>query len=148
MHKDDIPWIVGIQTRRDRGEDALMWHYTMNGDYTVANLESWIPWAIDYTNSLLQRDINTKNQQTNHGKRSWTAPTAGTFMVNCDASVVSNLKGYGLAAVIRDAEGRLVAAEVKFKSGFVSVITAELLAVQLGLLLVQKMQARPFLDRA
>uniref|UniRef100_A0A803PGT3 Reverse transcriptase domain-containing protein n=1 Tax=Cannabis sativa TaxID=3483 RepID=A0A803PGT3_CANSA len=294
MHKDDIPWIVGIQTRRDRGEDALMWHYTMNGDYTVASgynliqrekqkaetsnksiargwwksvwqssitpkmknfvwrvchnrlpskselvkrgiqldstcsgcwnreetighalwkcprlkvvwqtagfwhlfprdiefmtdlldffiymktkcsteefeiflglswlvwnqrnqrifqnkktdLESWIPWAIDYTNSLLQRDINTKNQQTNHGKRSWTAPTAGTFMVNCDALVVSNLKGYGLAAVIRDAEGRLVAAEVKFKSGFVSVITAELLAVQLGLLLVQKMQARPFL---
>uniref|UniRef100_A0A803QQ69 Reverse transcriptase n=1 Tax=Cannabis sativa TaxID=3483 RepID=A0A803QQ69_CANSA len=294
MHKDDIPWVVGIQTRRDRGEDALMWHYTVNGDYTVASgynliqtekqkaetsnksiargwwksvwqssitpkmknfvwrvchnwlpskselvkrgiqldsicsgcwnreetighalwkcprlkvvwqtagfwhlfpkdiefmtdlleffiymktkcsteefeiflglswlvwnqrnqrifqnkktdFESWIPWAIDYTKSLLQRDINTKNQQTIHGKRSWTAPTAGTFMVNCDASVVSNLQGYSLAAVIRNAEGKLVAAEVKFKSGFVSVITAELLAVKLGLLLVQKMQAKPFL---
>ncbi|KAF4358239.1 hypothetical protein G4B88_030543 [Cannabis sativa] len=213
MHKDDIPWVVGIQTRSDRGEDALIeetighalwkcprlkvvwqtagfWHLFPRDIEFMTDLleffiymktkcsteefetflglswlvwnqrnqrifqnkktdfESWIPWAIDYTKSLLQRDINTKNQQTIHGKRSWKAPTAGTFMVNCDASVVSNLQGYSLAAVIRNAEGKLVAAEVKFKSGFVSVIMAELLAVKLGLLLVQKMQAKPFLKYA
>ncbi|KAM6541182.1 hypothetical protein CsatB_005629 [Cannabis sativa] len=35
MHEDDIPWILGIQTRKDGGEDDRMWHDTINKKYTV-----------------------------------------------------------------------------------------------------------------
>uniref|UniRef100_A0A803P3V6 Reverse transcriptase n=1 Tax=Cannabis sativa TaxID=3483 RepID=A0A803P3V6_CANSA len=37
MNKDDIPWILGIQTIQDCGEDELIWNPTLDGEYTVAS---------------------------------------------------------------------------------------------------------------
>uniref|UniRef100_A0A803NT31 Reverse transcriptase domain-containing protein n=1 Tax=Cannabis sativa TaxID=3483 RepID=A0A803NT31_CANSA len=257
IHEDDIPWILGIQTRRECGEDDLLWHYTINGEYTVASgyvltqlekrsasnkeierswwkavwhskltpknhvetigyaiwncprlksvwretefwhlfpkdlglmtdmvefliymrknsskeefeiflglswmvwnrrnqrifqnkntpMENWTPWALDYISNILQGGTKSKNMKTMKKRDRWVAPHEGTYMLNCDAAVRHGQAGYGIAAVIRDEGGRLVAAETEFKPGVTSVLLAEISAIKIGPRLVHRMKATPF----
>ncbi|KAF4400519.1 hypothetical protein G4B88_023312 [Cannabis sativa] len=202
MHTDDIPLILGIQTRRGRGEDELIWHYTVNGDYTVASgyiltqiekqgaetsnkmiLRKWWKeapskselvkrgikidrtcsgcWSHDETigHALwncprlksvwrdagfwhlfpkglgLMTDLRaTEDREVKKvkGINEWLAPPTGTYMMNYDAALCQGHQGSGVAAVIRDNCGRLVAAEACFQAGCVSVLLAEVLAIILG----------------
>ncbi|KAF4372627.1 hypothetical protein F8388_027300 [Cannabis sativa] len=50
-----------------------------------------------------------------------------------------------VAAVIRDSAGCLVAAETGFQHGYGSVLLFECMAIRLGVRLVQRMQAKPFI---
>uniref|UniRef100_A0A803PBY3 Reverse transcriptase domain-containing protein n=1 Tax=Cannabis sativa TaxID=3483 RepID=A0A803PBY3_CANSA len=235
MYTDDIPLILGIQTRRGRGEDELIWHYTVNGDYTVASgyiltqiekqgaetsnkmiLRKWwkevwhsnltpkmknFIWRVFHNyapskSELVKRGIKidrtcsgcwshdetighalwncprlksvwrdagfwhlfpkglglmtdlraTENREVKKvkGINGWLAPPTGTYMMNYDAALCQGHQGSGVAAVIRDNCGRLVAAEACFQAGCVSILLAEVLAIILGLNLVQRLEARPF----
>ncbi|KAF4380840.1 hypothetical protein G4B88_009687 [Cannabis sativa] len=195
MHREDIPWILGIQANRDGGEDELVWHDSTNGEYKVSsgyilglmkdlleflmfmenqcskqkfdmflglswlvwsqrnqrifqkkntNLSSWLPWALDYLDNTLIHTHTSSNPKTEQRKLIWCPPPAGTVMVNCDAGFGKNQQGSGMAAVARDQEGNLVAAEVIYTEGYISVLMAEVLAIKLGLQLMQKVPNRPF----
>ncbi|KAF4395786.1 hypothetical protein F8388_018060 [Cannabis sativa] len=143
MHIDDIPWILGIQIRRGCGEDELIWHYIVNGDYTVASgtpLESWTPWALDYIDNALQKATDSREVKKAKGISSWLAPPTGAYMLNCDAAISKDQQGSGVAAVIKDSLGRLIAAEALFQTDCVSVLLAECLPIRVGLNLVQRLK--------
>uniref|UniRef100_A0A803P9U4 Reverse transcriptase domain-containing protein n=1 Tax=Cannabis sativa TaxID=3483 RepID=A0A803P9U4_CANSA len=178
MHREDIPWILGIQANRDGGEDELVWHDSTNGEYKVSsgymlncvekqgpetsnkvmcskqkfdtflglswlvwsqrnqrifqkkntNLRSWIPWALDYLDNTLMHTHTSSNTKTEQRNLIWCPPPAGTVMVNCDAGFGKHQQGSGMAAVARDQEGNLVAAEVMYTEGYISVLMAELVS--------------------
>uniref|UniRef100_A0A803P9R9 Reverse transcriptase domain-containing protein n=1 Tax=Cannabis sativa TaxID=3483 RepID=A0A803P9R9_CANSA len=262
MHREDIPWILGIQANRDGGEDELVWHESTNGEYKVSsgymlncvekqgaetsnkvmtelvkrgikieqtcsgcwskdetighalwtcpslkviwketefwhlfptslglmkdlleflmfmesqcskqkfdtflglswlvwsqrnqrifqkkntNLRSWIPWALDYLDNTLMHTHTSSNSKTEQRSLIWCPPPAGTVMINCDAGFGKHQHGCGMTAVARDQEGNLVAAEVMYTDGYISVLMAEVLAIKLGMHLMQKVPHRPFI---
>ncbi|KAF4403570.1 hypothetical protein G4B88_002423 [Cannabis sativa] len=108
------------------------------------NLKSWTPWAMDFVDNALQQPHETIAVKEVSRPKCWVAPPRGYFSLHCDAAFGKDQQGSGIAAVIRDHEGRLVAAEVIFLEGYRSTVMAECLAIQLGLNLVQKSKARPF----
>ncbi|KAF4362417.1 hypothetical protein F8388_012209 [Cannabis sativa] len=261
MHKEDIPWVLGIKTQRDCGEDELIWHYTTYGEFQVTsgyirnrledqaaetsdksmtelvkrgikiektctgcwskdetighalwycsslksvwkatgywhlfpsglglmtalqeflmhmeqqctkhkfesflglswliwnqrnqrifqnkktNWESWIPWAMDFIATALQQPHENGTGMVVAKHKSWVAPPTGYFSLHCDAATGKEQQDNGIAVVIRNHDGRLVAAEVLFLEGYRSTVMAECLAIQLGLILVQKSKACPF----
>ncbi|KAF4366213.1 hypothetical protein F8388_014931 [Cannabis sativa] len=107
-------------------------------------LDSWTPWALDYITNTLHRNFEKKPATRTRNQNYWMPPKPGTFMLNCDAAVNHNDPEFALAAVIRDQGGLLIAAEVEYHTGMVSVKLAEILAIKLGLQLTRKMQTKPF----
>ncbi|KAF4363981.1 hypothetical protein F8388_000564 [Cannabis sativa] len=102
--------------------NAWFWHLFPKGLGLMIDLVDfliWIPWALDYITNTLQRD--TENRKAMKVKQ-----------------------GCGIAAVIRDNGGCLVAAEAGFQTGYISVLMTEILAIKLGLNLAQRLKVRPF----
>uniref|UniRef100_A0A803NT49 Reverse transcriptase zinc-binding domain-containing protein n=1 Tax=Cannabis sativa TaxID=3483 RepID=A0A803NT49_CANSA len=74
-------------------------------------LKSWTPLALDFVNhAILQPNVNKEVKKERSVNR-WKTLPIGTFMINCDAALCTDQQGSGLAAVIRDSRGCLVAAE-------------------------------------
>ncbi|KAF4389941.1 hypothetical protein G4B88_003424 [Cannabis sativa] len=103
-------------------------------------LESWTPWALDYIDNSLQKATDSREVKKAKGISSWLAPPTGAYMLNCDAAISKDQQGSGVAAVIKDSLGRLIAAEALFQTDCVSVLLAECLPIRVGLNLVQRLK--------
>ncbi|KAL5767157.1 hypothetical protein ACOSQ2_013940 [Xanthoceras sorbifolium] len=65
---------------------------------------------------------------------SWSPPPAGSLKLNTDAAVKSGFSVMGSGAVVRDSQGKVVAASAKPLLGFFPAELGELLALREGLL--------------
>ncbi|KAL5784931.1 hypothetical protein ACOSQ2_007323 [Xanthoceras sorbifolium] len=69
---------------------------------------------------------------------SWSPPPAGSLKLNTDAAVKSGFSVMGSGAVVRDDQGKVVAALAKPLLGFFPAELGELLALREGLLLAKE----------
>ncbi|KAL5754890.1 hypothetical protein ACOSP7_023110 [Xanthoceras sorbifolium] len=69
----------------------------------------------------------------------WSPPPAGSLKLNTDAAVKSDFSVMGSGAVVRDSQGKVVAASAKPLLGFFSAELGELLALREGLLLAKEL---------
>uniref|UniRef100_A0A803NY26 Reverse transcriptase n=1 Tax=Cannabis sativa TaxID=3483 RepID=A0A803NY26_CANSA len=175
MNKDDIPWILGIQTIQDSGEDGLIWNPTLDGEYTVASgyrmkqsekegaetsnksiTTGW--WTAVWHSNLTPKVKNFIWRVCHNWVPSKTElAKRGIKLDRTSASLLNRLKQsvmlYGnvlgsreplLLFAIEIFKGNLVAAEVKYHHGFVSILMAKCMALRLGLHLSHKMNTTPF----
>ncbi|KAL5735902.1 hypothetical protein ACOSQ2_030690 [Xanthoceras sorbifolium] len=70
---------------------------------------------------------------------SWSPPPAGSLKLNTDAAVKPGLSVMGSGAVVRDSQGKVVAASAKPLLGFFPAELGELLALREGLLLAMEL---------
>ncbi|KAL5794875.1 hypothetical protein ACOSP7_003469 [Xanthoceras sorbifolium] len=68
----------------------------------------------------------------------WSPPPAGSLKLNTDAAVKPGCSVMGSGAVVRDSQGKVVAASAKPLLGFFPAKLGELLALREGLLLVKE----------
>uniref|UniRef100_A0A803P3X8 Reverse transcriptase domain-containing protein n=1 Tax=Cannabis sativa TaxID=3483 RepID=A0A803P3X8_CANSA len=122
---------TGLSNMKDLTEFLIF----MSKQCSIEDLETFLGLSWNFEKKPATR---TRNQNY------WMPPKPGTFMLNCDAAVNHNDPEFALAAVIRDQGGLLIAAEVEYHTGMVSVKLAEILAIKLGLQLTRKMQTKPF----
>ncbi|KAF4403131.1 hypothetical protein G4B88_027902 [Cannabis sativa] len=87
-----------------------------------------------------------KEKKKDKGVNRWKTPPIGTFFINCDAALCTDQLESGVAAVIRDSRGCLVAAEAIYHQGCVSVLMAESMAIRLGLKLGPRMNTKSFIS--
>ncbi|KAH9712392.1 putative reverse transcriptase/RNA-dependent DNA polymerase [Citrus sinensis] len=73
------------------------------------------------------------DQQTRMLQQSWTPPPAGCYKLNVDAATNRDKQISGLGAVIRNAEGNVVAAAINFSKFFGDVAYVEAAAMEFGL---------------
>ncbi|KAL5777565.1 hypothetical protein ACOSP7_010491 [Xanthoceras sorbifolium] len=69
----------------------------------------------------------------------WSPPPAGSLKLNTDAAVKSGFSVMGSGAVVRDSQGKVVAASAKPLLGFFPAELGELLALREGLLLAKEL---------
>ncbi|KAL5854065.1 hypothetical protein ACOSQ4_003867 [Xanthoceras sorbifolium] len=69
----------------------------------------------------------------------WSPPPAGSLKLNIDAAVKSGFSVMGSSAVVRDSQGKVVAASAKPLLGFFPAELGELLALREGLLLAKEL---------
>ncbi|KAL5781686.1 hypothetical protein ACOSP7_006715 [Xanthoceras sorbifolium] len=70
---------------------------------------------------------------------SWSPPPAGSLKLNTDAAVKSGFSVMGSGAVVRDSQGKVVAASAKPLLGFFPAELGELLALREGLLVAKEL---------
>ncbi|KAL5841326.1 hypothetical protein ACOSQ3_011929 [Xanthoceras sorbifolium] len=70
---------------------------------------------------------------------SWSSPPAGSLKLNTDAAVKSGFSVMGSDAVVRDSQGKVVAASAKPLLGFFPAELGELLALREGLLVAKEL---------
>ncbi|KAL5838662.1 hypothetical protein ACOSQ3_015831 [Xanthoceras sorbifolium] len=70
---------------------------------------------------------------------SWLPPPAGSLKLNTDAAVKSGFSVMGSGAVVRDSQGKVVAASAKPLLGFFPAELGELLALREGLLVAKEL---------
>ncbi|KAL5775011.1 hypothetical protein ACOSP7_012568 [Xanthoceras sorbifolium] len=70
---------------------------------------------------------------------SWSPPPAGSLKLNTDATVKSGFSVMGSGAVVRDSQGKVVAASAKPLLGFFPAELGELLALREGLLVAKEL---------
>ncbi|KAL5834454.1 hypothetical protein ACOSQ4_013951 [Xanthoceras sorbifolium] len=70
---------------------------------------------------------------------SWSPPPAGSLKLNTDAAVKSGFSVMGSGAVVRDSQGKVVAASAKPILGFFPAELGELLALREGLLVAKEL---------
>ncbi|KAL5789913.1 hypothetical protein ACOSQ2_004801 [Xanthoceras sorbifolium] len=70
---------------------------------------------------------------------SWSPPPAGSLKLNTDAAVKSGFSVMGSGAVVRDSQGKVVAASAKPLLGFFPAELDELLALREGLLVAKEL---------
>ncbi|KAL5823813.1 hypothetical protein ACOSQ4_021713 [Xanthoceras sorbifolium] len=70
---------------------------------------------------------------------SWSPPPAGSLKLNTDAAVKSGFSVMGSGAVVRDSQGKVVAASAKPLLGFFPTELGELLALREGLLVAKEL---------
>ncbi|KAL5753791.1 hypothetical protein ACOSP7_022011 [Xanthoceras sorbifolium] len=70
---------------------------------------------------------------------SWSPPPAGSLKLNIDAAVKSGFSVMGSGAVVRDSQGKVVAASAKPLLGFFPAELGELLALREGLLVAKEL---------
>ncbi|XP_060960861.1 uncharacterized protein LOC115720986 [Cannabis sativa] len=128
------------------GMSWMVWSQRNNRIFQNKNppLKSWTPWALDFVNHALTKATDIKDKKRDKSVIRWKAPPKGSFLINCDAALSPDQMGSGIVAVIRDFKGNLVAAEVKYHNGYVSVLMAKCMALRLGLYLSHKMNTNPF----
>ncbi|KAF4346298.1 hypothetical protein G4B88_005191 [Cannabis sativa] len=97
------------------GMSWMVWSQRNNRIFQNKNppLKSWTPWAIDFVNHALTKDTDIKDKKIDKSVNRWNAPPKDSFVINCDATLSPDQKGSGIAAVIRDFKGNLVAAEIR-----------------------------------
>ncbi|KAL5784581.1 hypothetical protein ACOSQ2_006973 [Xanthoceras sorbifolium] len=69
----------------------------------------------------------------------WSPPPAGSLKLNTDAAVKSGFSVMGSGAVVRDSQGKVVAASAKPLLGFFPAELGELLALREGLLVAKEL---------
>ncbi|KAL5825472.1 hypothetical protein ACOSQ3_021535 [Xanthoceras sorbifolium] len=70
---------------------------------------------------------------------SWSPPPAGSLKLNTDAAVKSGFSVMGSGAVVRDSQGKVIAASAKPLLGFFPAELGELLALREGLLVAKEL---------
>ncbi|KAL5836709.1 hypothetical protein ACOSQ3_013878 [Xanthoceras sorbifolium] len=70
---------------------------------------------------------------------SWSPPPAGSLKLNTDAAVKSGFSVMGSGALVRDSQGKVVAASAKPLLGFFPAELSELLALREGFLLAKEL---------
>uniref|UniRef100_A0A803QB70 Reverse transcriptase domain-containing protein n=1 Tax=Cannabis sativa TaxID=3483 RepID=A0A803QB70_CANSA len=93
----------------------------------------WLPWALETLDINLWHDLQQQKVQQSPAKSSWQPPPIGKFLINSDASVIPNLSGCGISAIIRNHNGEMLAVETRFIPGFISVVMDETVAIRMGL---------------
>ncbi|KAL5775424.1 hypothetical protein ACOSP7_012981 [Xanthoceras sorbifolium] len=70
---------------------------------------------------------------------SWSPPPAGSLKLNTDTAVKSGFSVMGSGAVVRDSQGKVIAASAKPLLGFFPAELGELLALREGLLVAKEL---------
>ncbi|KAH9769811.1 reverse transcriptase domain-containing protein [Citrus sinensis] len=146
----DVEQITKIPLPRQPNPDQVVWHYDKKGEYSSIwhsrNLlifkskredsQSSVAAAEAVVQAYRRIQMPLMQEGSRHEdvvQKRWKPPPAGWFKANVDAAVKTDQQRTGLGIVIRNPEGKVVAAAVKTTTFLDKVDYAEAEAIQFGL---------------
>ncbi|KAK3188613.1 hypothetical protein Dsin_028174 [Dipteronia sinensis] len=124
----------------------VMWGIWFNRNQLLHNkcgrdpgeLVSWVAGLLEEFQGTYKSLLSSLSSDSAVAKEGWHPPPMGCLKLNTDAAVPPSGNCFGIGAVIRDSEGKVVLALSKFVQGFFSVEVYEALALREGLSLAKQ----------